>query len=184
MSPTALLGQFTDALQTYAASPQNTASGQAAVTAAQNLVSALNSDSATVQNVREQADSAMATSVDTINSILTQFQQVNQTIVLGTQTGADVTDAVDQRDSLLQQLSTQIGITTVTGSNNSVSIFTDSGVTLFDQAPMSVTFTPTASYSASTTSGNARLCRWRSGHACRVVDGNPQRGACWPGGCS
>ncbi len=153
-SPTALLGQFTDALQTYEASPQNLASGQAAVTAAQNLASALNSDSGTVQNVREQADAAMATSVDTINSILTQFQQVNQTIVDQTPTGADITDAVDQRNSLLQQLSSQIGITTVTGPNNSVSIYTDSGVTLFDQTPRSVTFAPTAGYSASTL-GNA-----------------------------
>ncbi len=152
-SPTALLGQFTDALQTYEASPQTTAGAQAAVAAAQNLVSALNTDSATVQTVRQQADAAMATSVDTITTVLKQFQQVNGAIVQGTSSGADVTDAVDQRNSLLQQLSSQIGITTTTGANNSVSIYTDSGVPLFDQTPMSVTFAPTASYSASTTGG-------------------------------
>lgn len=153
-SPTALLGQFTNALQTYAASPQTTASGQAAVQAAQNFVSALNNDSATVQSVREQADAAMANSVTTINDVLSQFQKVNQTIVQGTQSGADVTDALDQRDSLLQQLSNQIGITTVTGANNGLSIYTDSGVTLFDQVPRSVTFNPTATFTASIT-GNA-----------------------------
>jgi len=153
-SPTALLGQLTDALQTYAAAPQTTASGQAAVAAAQNLASGLNSASETVQNVREQADAGIASSVSTINNILSQFQQVNQTIVNGTQSGADITDALDQRDSLLQQLSSQIGITTVTRANNDVAIFTDSGVTLFDKTPRSVTFTPTASFSAST-QGNA-----------------------------
>jgi len=153
-SPTALLGQLTDALQTYAAAPQTSASGETAVAAAQNLASSLNSASTTVQNVREQADAGIASSVNTINSILNQFQQVNQTIVNGTQSGADITDALDQRDSLLQQLSSQIGITTVTRANNDVAIFTDSGVTLFDKTPRSVTFTPTASYSAST-QGNA-----------------------------
>lgn len=153
-SPTALLGQLTNALQTYAASPQNMASGQAAVAAAQNLASGLNSASTTVQNVREQADAGIASSVNTINSILSQFQQVNQTIVDGTQSGADITDALDQRDSLLQQLSSQVGITTITRANNDVAIFTDSGVTLFDKTPRSVTFTPTTSFFAST-QGNA-----------------------------
>ena len=153
-SPTALLGQLADALQTYAAAPQTLASGQAAVAAAQNLADGLNSASVTVQNVREQADAGIASSVNSINSILSQFQQVNQTIVNGTQSGADITDALDQRDSLLQQLSSQIGITTVTRANNDVAIFTDSGVTLFDKTPRSVTFTPTASFSAST-QGNA-----------------------------
>ena len=89
-------------------------------------------------------------SVNTINSLLSQFQTVNNTIVSGTQAGSDVTDAVDTRNSILTQLSQQIGITTVTGSNNSMSIYTDSGVTLFNNVPMSVTFTPTTTYTAST----------------------------------
>ncbi len=144
-SPTALIGQLSDALQTYSAAPQDSASAQAAVTAAQNLATGLNNASATVTAVRAQADSDIASSVNTINNILNQFQQVNQTIVAGATSGADVTDALDQRDSLLQQLSSQIGITTVTRPNNDMAIFTDSGVTLFDKTPRSVTFTPTAS---------------------------------------
>ena len=152
-SPTALIGSLDSALQTYASAPQNIAGAQAAVTAAQNLAKGLNSASATVQTVREQADSSIASSVSTINSVLSQFQQVNDSIVNSPQ-GADITDLQDQRDSLLQQLSSQIGITTVTRANNDVAIFTDSGVTLFDKTPRSVTFTPTASFSAST-QGNA-----------------------------
>ena len=136
-----------DALQTYSEAPQDTASAQAAVIAAQNLAEGLNNAGATVLTVRDQANSDIASSVATINNILSQFQQVNQTIVSGTTSGANVTDAMDQRDSLLQQLSSQIGITTVTGANNDMEIFTDSGVTLFDETPRSVTFTPTATLS-------------------------------------
>lgn len=147
-SPTALIGQLQDALQTYAAAPQSTASAQAAVAAAQNLANGLNNASAAVQNVREQADAGIANSVNTINSVLNQFTQVNQTIVTGTKAGADITDAVDQRNSLLQQLSGQIGITTVTDANNGVKIYTDSGVTLFDQTPMAVTFKQTPAFTA------------------------------------
>ena len=153
-SPVSLIGQLQDALQTYATAPQSAASAQAAVVAANNLASGLNSASTTVQNAREQADQGIANSVTTINNLLNQFTQVNQSIVVGTQSGTDTTDAVDQRNSLLQQLSNQIGITTVTGQNNDVKIYTDSGLTLFDQTPMPVTFQQTPAFTAST-QGNA-----------------------------
>ena len=148
-SPTALIGALESALQTYASAPQNIAGAQAAVTAAQNLAKGLNSASATVQNVRGQADSNIASSVNTINSVLSQFQQVNDTIV-NSPPGADITDLQDQRDTLLQKLSSEIGITTVTRGNNDMAIFTDSGVTLFDKTARSVTFSSTANFSAAT----------------------------------
>ena len=153
-SPSALIGQLSSALQTYAVSPQSGISAQAAVTAATNLANGLNNASATVQNARGQADSGIADSVTKINNILNQFTQVNQSVVTGTKTGADITDVLDQRNSLLQQLSSQIGITTVTGGNNDLKIYTDSGLTLFDQSPMQVTFQQTPSFTAAT-QGNA-----------------------------
>ena len=153
-SPSALIGNLTNALQQYATSPSDTTLAQGVLTAAQSLANGLNSATATVQQVREQADAGMAASVNTINSLLSQFQTVNSAIVSGTQAGSDVTDAVDTRNGILTQLSQQIGIKTVTGPNNSVSIYTDSGVTLFDNVPMSVTFQPTTTYTASTT-GNS-----------------------------
>jgi flagellar hook-associated protein 1 FlgK len=107
-----------------------------------------------VQTVRETADAGMTSAVSQINSLLQQFQTINATIVGGTATGADVTDAVDTRNTLLTQLSQQIGITTVTNANNGMNIYTDSGATLFQGTARTVTFTPTLTYTASTT-GNA-----------------------------
>jgi flagellar hook-associated protein 1 FlgK len=115
----------------------------------------LNSATATVNQVREQADSGIAASVQSINSLLAQFQAVNAQIVNGTAAGADVTDAQDTRDNILTQLSQQIGITTSIAPNGGMSIFTDGGVTLFQGgAARTVTFTPTTAYSAGT-AGNA-----------------------------
>jgi flagellar hook-associated protein 1 FlgK len=153
-SPSTLISNLTDALQAYAASPDTIANGTAAVGAASALAAALNSASTAVQNVREQADSGIAASVSTINTLLAQFQTVNQQIVAGTASGADVSGAQDSRDSILTQLSSQIGITTATTSNGGMSISTDSGVVLFDQIPRQVSFTPTTAFSAATT-GNA-----------------------------
>jgi flagellar hook-associated protein 1 FlgK len=138
------------------------------ITAASNLASSLNSASQTVQQVRSQADSDMSTAVKTINSLLAQFGQANATIVTGLQSGTDVTDAEDARDNVLSQLSQQIGVSTVANSNGSMSIYTDSGVTLFQDSARTVSFTPTATLTAGTT-GNPVM-----------VDGVPITGAAAP----
>lgn len=154
-SPAAQLNAFVDALQQYEASPGDGSLASAAVTAAQNLTQTLNSATTTVQQVREQADSQMASSVATINSLLSQFQGLNTQVVAGTAAGNDVTDLQDSENSILEQLSQQIGITTTAGTNGEVSIYTDSGVPLFQGGiASSVTFQPTATYTASTV-GNA-----------------------------
>jgi len=154
-SPSALLSNFTDALQSYEASPSDSTLAGAAVAAAVTLAQGLNSATATVNQVREQADSGIATSVQTINSLLTQFQTANAQIVNGTATGADITNAQDTRSNILTQLAQQIGIATTTSANGSMSIYTDSGATLFQGGvARSVTFSPTSTYTPSTT-GNA-----------------------------
>lgn len=153
-SPSTLLSNFTNALQSYQASPSDSALADAAVSSAQTLAQSLNSATSTVQGVREQADASMGQSVTQINSLLQQFQTVNAQIVNGTATGADVTDMEDSRDSILTQLSQQIGITTVSNSNGGMNIYTDSGVTLFQGTARTVSFTPTTTYASGTT-GNA-----------------------------
>ena len=164
-SPSSLLQSLATALQTYSSSPGSTSAASAVFSAAQNLTQGLNAASATVQTVRETADQDMVASVATVKSLLSQFQQVNTAIVNGTATGADVTDALDQRNTVLQSLSQQIGVTTATASNNSMSIYTDSGVTLFDTIPRSVTMAANTTYTASTTG------------AAVTIDGVPVTGA-------
>jgi flagellar hook-associated protein 1 len=164
-SPSTLIQSLSSALQTYSSSPGSSSAASAVLTAAQNLASGLNTASATVANVRETADQDMVNSVATINSLLARFQDVNTAIVKGTATGADISDALDQRDTILQSLSRQIGVTTTTNGNGSMSIYTDSGATLFDTTPRSVTMSPTTTYTASTVG------------AAVFVDGVPVTGA-------
>ncbi len=153
-SPAALLGKLADALQQYAASPQDTIRAQTAISAATDLANGLNSATELVQQVRTQADQQIGVSVDKVNTLLSQFEQVNNQVVNGTRTGSDVTDLLDTRDKILSDLSSEIGIRTVTRDNNDVAIYTDSGITLFDRQPRTVTFSPTSALT-STANGNA-----------------------------
>jgi flagellar hook-associated protein 1 len=142
-SPSAMLADLQGALTAYADSPTSSSAADAVVTAAGNLASSLNNASATVQQVREQADQGMASSVNTINSLLNQFTAANNAVVTGLQTGANVSTAEDTRDSIVNQLAQQIGVSTTVAANGSESIYTDSGVTLFQVEPRAVSFTRT-----------------------------------------
>ncbi|WP_330083916.1 flagellar hook-associated protein FlgK [Methylocystis iwaonis] len=153
-SPSSLIGKLSSALQSYDAAPSNPTAAAGAVTAAKDLANSLNQATTTVQDVRRNADRQIEDSVTNINSILSKFEQVNNAIVAGTGAKRDVTDLLDQRDSLLTQLSSEIGITTVTRPNNDMMIFTDSGVTLFETAPRAVTFQRNPALTAGA-SGNA-----------------------------
>lgn len=153
-SPAALVQKLADAIQQYAVAPQDTVRAQSAVAAANDLATALNSATDLVQGVRAQADADIASSVESVNTLLSRFEALNAEIVKGSRSGADVTDYLDQRDQILQQISEEIGIRTTTRANNDMAIYTDSGVTLFDVSARALTFQRTPTYAAGTT-GNA-----------------------------
>jgi flagellar hook-associated protein 1 FlgK len=107
----------------------------------------------------------MKTSVQNINQLLSQFQTVNTAVVKGTISGDDITDYLDQRDSIVSQLSQELGVTMSLRANGDAALYTDSGAVLFDKTARAVSFAPTNVYTAGTT-GNAVY-----------VDGVPVTGA-------
>ena len=148
-SPSAMIGNLQSALQTLGTDPSNASAQQAVVTAASQAAGALNAGSAATQGVRETADANMASSVSTINKLLGQYAMADAAVINGIQSGANVSQAQDSRDSILTQLSQQLGVTTAPGSNGSLSIYSDSGVTLYEGGqPRAVTFTPTPAFTS------------------------------------
>jgi flagellar hook-associated protein 1 FlgK len=129
-SPYAMLGNFEQALVTYEAQPSNVSSAQAAVAAAKDVATALNTGAQTVTQVRSQADQQISQDVSTVNSLLTQLASVNTSIVSGLASGSNVSSAQDKRDSLVNQVAQQIGVTMSMNSDGSMSVYTDSGVPL------------------------------------------------------
>ncbi|MGY6568445.1 MAG: flagellar hook-associated protein FlgK [Salinarimonas sp.] len=149
-SMAASIGKLTNALQMQAESPGDPVLGAATLASAYDLVTALNDAARTVQNARAEADSAMADSVDRINSLLSRFESANRAIVLGTQSGTDVSDELDTRDRILTELSKEVGITTITRAGNDMAIYTDSGVTLYEKTARVISFERTFAYAADT----------------------------------
>ncbi|MBO9097293.1 MULTISPECIES: flagellar hook-associated protein FlgK [unclassified Rhizobium] len=153
-APSTYLANFREALQAYAAAPNSNTTAQAAVTAAQDVANSLNQSTASVQTIRTNADKEIATTVGTLNSLLGQFQTANDAVKTATGSGADASNALDQRDAVLKQISSIVGVKTVNRANGDMALYTSDGATLFETLPRAVTFTPTNGYSASST-GNS-----------------------------
>lgn len=138
-SPAAMAQKLKDSLGVLASSPDKTTLFTSAVDAGKRLATSLNDASAAIQSVRQQADADMASSVESINKLLQQFDDLNRQVVNGTRTGADITDQLDARDDILRSLAEEIGIKTLARSDNDIAIFTDGGSTLFDKVARNVT---------------------------------------------
>lgn len=154
ISPATYLSAFQTAMQTFSGSPSSTTAAQSAINAAQSLATSLNNATSAVQDARTDADKQISSDVDTLNSLLKQFQTANDAVKSATTTAGPTSsalaDALDQRDSVLNQISQIVGVTTVTRGNNDMALYTSSGTTLFETIPRTVTFQPTNSYTAST----------------------------------
>lgn len=150
-SPAAAIQQLADSLQTLSNAPEDSILAKAAIGRATDLAQNLNTASATVQEVREEADADIATSVSRLNTLLSQFDDLNSAIVEGTHSGADITDELDQRDRVLLSISEEIGIRVNRRADNDMAIYTDSGVTLFDKQAREVTFSQSSTLTAGTT---------------------------------
>ncbi|MBZ9775910.1 flagellar hook-associated protein FlgK [Mesorhizobium sp. CO1-1-8] len=153
-SPSTAIADLQKALQLYATSPSNQNLGASVIDAAKQVVRSLNEGSKAVQDFRTQTDGQIATAVDDLNSLLSQFQDANTAVMSGTRSGTDVSDALDQRDALLKKISNYVPVSTFTRGDNDMVITTGDGTTLFETIPRTVTFAASAGYTAGTV-GNA-----------------------------
>jgi len=142
LSPSANIGKLKQSLQALSTDPNNAVLAQDLLVTSQQMARTLRDSADAVQTVRIDSDEAIAESVDTINQLLTQFEELNDTIKKGVQLNVDVTDALDTRDQVLLQLSEEVGITTLARENGDMAIYTDSGATLFETNARTVTFNP------------------------------------------
>lgn len=142
------IGEMQNALRLYEANPASSALGQNVLEAARTLTERLNTAADEVARLRSEADTDMANSVERINNLLAQFKVVNDGVVRGQGTAAELAETLDQRDSILKQLSEELGIRTAVRRNNDILIYAEGGAVLFESSPRSVSFVPTQALAA------------------------------------
>lgn len=149
-SVSAYLSGLQQALQDYRNAPSDLNLARSAINAASSLAGKLNASADEVLAIRTEADQAIAASVEHTRSLLDQFKIVNDAIVRGSNTSADLSDDLDRRDEILRLISEEIGIRTVTRARNDIAIFTDGGSVLFEGSPRSIGFSSTKTFDETT----------------------------------
>jgi flagellar hook-associated protein 1 FlgK len=132
----AIFNGFTSALQTLTTSPGSYSAQSAVVSSAQALAQNLNSMTASIQQLRTQAEQGIATGVATANNALQQIAQINLRLASAPQDSTTAT-LEDQRDQAITQLSQLMNITVLQNPNNQLSVFTANGQQLVGDAQAS-----------------------------------------------
>ena len=146
-----LFENFTSALELLAVSPNRSLEQAEVVRQAQDVTFALQNMSETIQELRQQADVAIADTVTEMNKIVASIDQLNEDIITNGSVGRDVTDLKDQRDQQIDRLSELVDIRFFFRSDDDVVVFTSGGRTLVDTIPPKITHSAASSVSASTT---------------------------------
>lgn len=149
-SPSKLISNMRNSLQTWASKPSETTLGATVISTAQDLVNGLNNASAELQAIRKRADDEIAQSVETLNQLLSRFETANNKVKQEVAVGGNPNDALDERDTLLKQISEIVGVTSVVRENQDIALYTSEGTVLFETLARTVSFTPTAAYGAAT----------------------------------
>lgn len=130
LTPT--LQDFFNSVSTVANAPESIAARQTMIGSAQSLVNRLQTLDQRVNEIRDGLNGQISNSVNLINSYAKQISVLNDNIVqLQAKTpGQPPNDLLDQRNLLLNQLSQEIRVTSVTQPDGSMDVFIGNGQSL------------------------------------------------------
>ena len=128
---TAINQFFASGVAQVAANPADIPSRQSLLSQAQSLAQTFQSSAQQLQDAANGVNQQIGQSITAINSLTQQIAQLNVKInTLSDGSGATPNALLDQRDQLITQLSSQVGVTVLQQGNNQVSVFTGNGQVL------------------------------------------------------
>lgn len=125
---TASMQKFVNSLQAVADTPNSIAARQTMLSEAQSLVDRLKSYDSSLRSLDSQVNASITSEADTISSLARGIAQLNQQIANGSaNAGQAPNDLLDQRDRLIDELSTHVNVSIVKTDDNQLNVFVGSG---------------------------------------------------------
>ncbi|SFM52490.1 flagellar hook-associated protein FlgK [Methylobacterium pseudosasicola] len=131
------LNTFTESLQELAANPTSAAARTTVLSNASALASQINGAAASVQNLRTGVEAQLGTDTQSASTLLSNVAKLNAKIQ-NTTDASSLADLQDQRDQVINTLSNYMDVQTVAQRDGTVSVLTQSGVTLVDRGNAAV----------------------------------------------
>ncbi len=141
--------KFQTALQQLGTSPENYATRASVVAQAQGLAATLNTLTNQVQELRQETETRIAGNVDALNTAVGALSKINTRLADQTSDGGSRAALLDQRDRLVEQISTMIDLRVDYRSDGTVGLMTRSGVGILDGKPSIFEFQSAGALSAS-----------------------------------
>lgn len=129
----------------------------AVLDAAQSIVRGLNEISDGVQRLREDADAAIGAEVSRLNTVLQQISDVNNLIQRNKASGRDYPALLDQRQALVDDISSIIPVRQVSRENDTIALYSMTGALLLDVEPAQIGFFSTVPIMADMTLASGAL---------------------------
>ncbi|HEX4155119.1 MAG TPA: flagellar hook-associated protein FlgK [Acidobacteriaceae bacterium] len=114
------LASLSSSLAALSASPSSESAQQSVLAAGQSLAQAFNTTAAGLTGAQSQADGQVTSSVSQINSLTQQIAQLNGELAQATASGQNGGVLEDQRDQVVQQLSSLVGVSVSQSSQGEV----------------------------------------------------------------
>jgi len=146
-----IINNFAEALESLAFAPDKSLEQREAVRWGTEVARMFQQASETLQDLRQQADVAIAAAVDEINDLVTRIGDLNDKIIRNSTVNLRVTDLLDERDRAVDRLSELVDTRTFRRSDGDIVVFTEAGRTLVDNVPGVLTHSPAANVTPTTT---------------------------------
>lgn len=127
----ALMNGFTASLQTLTANPTSTAARAAVVGAGGDLAAKIGTIAQGVQDLRSAVEGQLGEDTSQANGLLASIAKLN-TQISASGSDADRAELQDRRDQAVNSLSALMDVQTVTQGDGTVTVLTNSGITLVD----------------------------------------------------
>ena len=131
-----------DALVAAAGDPSSDQRLGRVVSRLNDLAGTVRASSDAVRTERERADARIAQDVDALNTALKQVEFLNGEISRARVSGDDALGLIDERQKVIDRISTIVPVREVERDRGAVALFTSTGLTLVDERAVKVGFTP------------------------------------------
>jgi len=134
------IGDLSDAFAALSQSPDNSSALNSVIKSAQQVASTFNKFSDMMSQMRNDANTQIASDVDAVNTQLKNIAQLNRQIGQLTAQGKSTADLEDQRDLAVRNISKYMQVSTYAGDNNQLVVMTKQGQTLVDDTAHQLVF--------------------------------------------
>lgn len=131
---------FTNSLQNLSTSPEDTTAQADVLSKASVLVQDVQSVSDSIQGLRLEAEQGISNNIAQANQDLQRIAELDKQIAATAASSQEPSDLLDARDQAINDLSKIIDIRVQERSDRTVSIFTNSGVSLYDGVASKLSF--------------------------------------------